>query len=166
MELSLILDIVTASAVFLGIVFGLLQLRHFHLSQEGEAALILLNSFRTGELFQGIWIIQDLPPGLPKEEVEARLGDEMKWIYLVMQTWEIIGALVFNREISIEIVAHAFGDPILLSWQRLGQFVTDLRVDLKRETTFEWFQWLTERIVVRAAGSTQRPAYIAYQDWK
>lgn len=166
MELALILDIVTATAVFLGIVFGLIQLRHFHLSQEREASLILLNSFRTGELFQGIWIIQDLPPGLPKSEVDARLGDEMKWVYLVMRTWEVIGALVFTREISIEIVEHAFGEPILLSWQRLGQYVADLRADMQRETTFEWFQWISERIVAQAASSTRSPAHIAYQDWK
>ena len=77
MELSVILDLVTAGAVILGILFGLLQLRHYHLSQERDATLTLLNSFQTVEFFQGIWIIQGLPDGLTKDEIEDRVGGKV-----------------------------------------------------------------------------------------
>jgi hypothetical protein len=166
MELSVILDVITAVAVILGILFGLLQLRHYHVSRRREAALFLLNSFQTGEFFQGIWIIQELPNGLTKNEIEDRLGEEVRSIYLVMSTWERVGILIFNHEMSIDMVDDAYGGSITLSWQRLEKYVTDLRNDLQRDTQFEWFQWLAERMIEREKEEPPVPAHLAYRDWK
>ncbi|HSG18404.1 MAG TPA: hypothetical protein VLE70_19075 [Anaerolineae bacterium] len=166
MELSVILDLVTAGAVILGILFGLLQLRHYHLSQERDATLTLLNSFQTVEFFQGIWIIQGLPDGLTKDEIEDRVGEETRTVYLVMGAWESIGILVYNHEIPIELVENAHGDSILISWQKLKDHVTDVRADLQRETLFEWFQWLAERMIEREQVNPPRPAYFAHRDWR
>ena len=140
MELSVILDSVTAAAVVLGILFGLVQLRHYHLSRKREATLLLLNSFQTAEFSQGIWIIQELPNGQSKKEIEDRAGEAIRYVYLVINMWEKIGILVFNHEIPINIVDNAYGDSIIFSWEKLETFVTELRTDLQRETSFEWFQ--------------------------
>jgi hypothetical protein len=166
MELSVILELITSIAVTIGILFGLLQLRHYHLSRKREADLFLLNSFQTGELLQGIWIIQELPNELSKNEIEERLGEEIKYVYLVMSTWESIGILVFNREISIDMVVDAYRGPILFSWQRLEKYVIDLRSELELETRFEWFQWLAERMIDREKAKPPIPAYLAYHDWE
>jgi hypothetical protein len=166
MELSVVLDLVTVVAVILGILFGLLQLRHYHLSQERDATLTLLHSFQTVEFFQGIWIIQGLPDGLTKDEIENRVGEETRTIYLVMGVWESIGILVYNHEIPIELVEDAYGDSILISWQKLKDYMTDVRADLQRETPFEWFQWLAERMTEREKAEPPRPAYLAHRDWR
>jgi hypothetical protein len=166
MELSLFLDIITAVAVILGILFGLLQLRHYHLSRQREADLFLLNSFQTEEFFQGIWLIQQFPKGQTKQQIEERLDEETKSIYLVMSTWERIGLLVFNHEISFDLVNEAYSDQIIISWQKLKKYVIDLRVELERETTFEWFQWLAERTINRETSDRPAPAYLAYTNWE
>lgn len=166
MELSLILDILSATAVILGIIFGLIQLRHYHLSREREAALYLLNSFQTAEFLNGIWIVQELPLGLTKNEIEDRLGEEIRLVYLVMSTWERIGILVFNREITLDMVDDAYCGPIIFSWERLEKFVTDIRKSLQRETPFEWFQWLAERMIEHEQRNPPVPAHLAYRDWK
>lgn len=166
MELSLFLDIITAVAVILGILFGLVQLRHYHLSRQREADLFLLNSFQTEEFFQGIWLIQQFPKGQTKQEIEERLDEETKSIYLVMSTWERIGLLVFNHEISFDLVNEAYSDQIIISWQKLKKYVIDLRVELERETTFEWFQWLAERTINRETSDRPAPAYLAYTNWE
>jgi hypothetical protein len=36
------------------------------------------------------------------------VGEDLKLIYLVMSTWESLGILVFNREITIGLVDLAF----------------------------------------------------------
>jgi hypothetical protein len=41
MELSFILNLVATAAVIVGVVFGLIQLRHFHLSRKRDSALFL-----------------------------------------------------------------------------------------------------------------------------
>jgi hypothetical protein len=121
MEISEFLDIVTATAVILGIAFGLLQLRHYHLSRKREAALSLLTSFQTGEFSQGIRIIMELPGDLAKKEVENILGEDIHLVHLVLNTWESVGILVFNREVSIDLVNDAYGNQIVLSWTKLSR---------------------------------------------
>ena len=69
MDYSVFLDFVTATAVILGILFGLLQLRHYHLSRKREAALSLLTSFQTGEFYHDMRITLELPVGLSKKGV-------------------------------------------------------------------------------------------------
>ena len=166
MELSLLLDLITAVAVVLGILFGLLQLRHYHMSREQEADLFLLNSFQTGEFFQGLHIIQELPNELTKSEIEDRVGDEIRLVYLVMSTWDSIGILVFKHEVSIDMVVDAYSGSIVISWQRLKTYVADLREDLQRQTSFEWFQWLAERTLERENDQPPTPAHLAYRDWE
>ena len=129
MAFSLILDLITAVAVTLGILFGLLQLRHFHISRKREADLLLLNSFHTGEFLQGIWILQELPNGLTKNEIEERVGKEITLVYAVLSTWERIGILVYNHEFSMDLVDDAFGELIIISWKKLEKYVTNLRED-------------------------------------
>ena len=166
MDLSAILEIITAAAVLLGILFGLLQLRHYHLSRKRESALFLLNSLQTVDFIQGIWIIQELPGGLSKKEIEDRIGNGVKSIYLVMSNWESVGVMVYRREISMDMVADAYADPIVVSWQRLERFVVDLRKILQRDTPFAWFQWLAERIMAREKTKPPKPAHLAHRDWK
>jgi hypothetical protein len=166
MNLSVVVDVITAVAVSLGIILGLLQLRHYHLSREREAALFLLNSFQTVELFQGIWIIQELPNGLSKKDLEDKLGEETRLVYLVLSIWERIGILVFNHEILIDMVDDAYGDQIICSWHRLQKYVIDVRNDLQRETSFEWFQWLAEKLIAQEAATPPIPAYRAHRDWR
>ncbi|NIM95769.1 MAG: hypothetical protein GTO18_18875 [Anaerolineales bacterium] len=166
MDLSLILDVITAVAVVTGILFGLLQLRHYHLSRKRESALFLLSSFQTGEFFEGVWLIQELPIGFGKNEIEERLGEDIRPVHLVMGTWERIGILVYKREISIERVDEAYSGPIVFSWQRLEKYVADLRTYLQRETHYEWFQWLAERMIDREEAEPPIPAYVAHRDWE
>lgn len=167
MELSLFLDLITVIAVILGILFGLVQLRHYHLSRRRDAAIFLLNSFQTPEFLQGILIIkQDLPPHLSKEEIEERLGEDVAAIFLVISTWERIGLLLFNREVSLSIVHQAYGREIILSWLKLEQYVTDWREELDSENPFEWYQWLVERLLEYEQANPPVPAYTAYRDWE
>ncbi len=165
-DLSFILNIISTVAVILGIGFGLNQLRQFHLSRKRDSALYLLNSYKTGEFIQGIWTILSLPDGLTKKEIEKRVGDEIKVIYLVMSTWESIGILVFQDEVTLDMVDKAFSGPLIVSWQKLKLYVSGIREEHQRETMFEWFQWLTERMREREKSKPPIPAHIAYKDWE
>ena len=107
-----------------------------------------------------------LSNGLSKHNIENIVGDEIRLVGLVMSTWESIGILLFNHEIEIDIVDNAFSGPIRFSWQNLERYVNDLRKELGRETLFEWFQWLSDRMQEREKEVTPIPAHIAYRDWE
>jgi hypothetical protein len=166
MELPLILDIVSTVAVIIGVVFGLSQLRQYHASRKRDSALFLLSSYQTGEFLQGIWTILSIPDGLTKTEIEERVGDEIETVYLVMSTFESIGILVFRNEVTMDMVDDAYSGPITLSWQKLEPYVSGMREEHQRETMFEWFQWLAERMRDREGSRPPVPAHIAYKEWE
>jgi hypothetical protein len=166
MDLPFILDIVSTVAIIIAIAFGLLELRHYHLSRKRDSALHLLNTYQTVEFLQGIWTILSIPDGLTKVEIEQRVGDEIKAVYLVMSTWESIGILVFHNEATMGMVDDAYSGTITLSWQKLEGYVSGMRAEFQRETIFEWFQWLAERMIDRERSRRPVPAHIAHKDWE
>jgi hypothetical protein len=85
---------------------------------------------------------------------------------MVLGTWERLGVLVYRREIDLELVDDAFSGPIVQSWQKLGSYVHEFRTHIQRDTAFEWFQWLAERMMERETSAQPLPAYVAHRDWR
>lgn len=166
MQLTIIIQIVSTIAMSLGIVFGILNLRNFQVMRKREAAILMLNSFQTMEFVRGLLYIFDLPDNATNEDLEALPEDKYMTIYLVLGTWERLGILVHRHEISVELVDDAFSGPIIQSWVKLGKYIESFRARVKRETGFEWFQWLAERMLERERHGSAVPAYIAHKNWK
>jgi len=166
MDFSAIIQIVSTVAMTLGIVFGILNLRNFQASRRREAAILMLNSFQTMEFVRGLLYIFDLPDSVTNEELEKLPEEKYMTIYLVLGTWERLGILVFREEIAIDLVDDAFSGPIIQSWIKLGKFVEEFRARMNRDTGFEWFQWLAERMHERENHGSAVPAYIAHKNWK
>jgi len=166
MDFSAIIQIVSTVAMTLGIVFGILNLRNFQASRRREAAILMLNSFQTMEFVRGLLYIFDLPDSVTNEELEKLPEEKYMTIYLVLGTWERLGILVFREEIAIDLVDDAFSGPIIQSWIKLGKFVAEFRARMNRDTGFEWFQWLAERMQERENHGSAVPAYIAHKNWK
>ena len=53
MELSFVFQLISTTAVILGILFGLLNLRNFQMMRRREAAILMLNSFQTTDFVRG-----------------------------------------------------------------------------------------------------------------
>jgi hypothetical protein len=166
MEFSVVVQIVSTVAMTLGIVFGLLNLRNFQTMRKREAAILMLNSFQTMEFVRGLIYVFDLPDEASADDIESLPEDKFMTIYLVLGTWERLGILVFRNEIAIDLVDDAFSGPIIQSWVKLGRFVRNFRERVQRETGFEWFQWLAERMMEREKHGSAVPAYIAHKNWK
>lgn len=166
MDLSIIIQIVSTIAMTLGIIFGILNLRNFQASRKREAAILMLNSFQTMEFVRGLIYIFDLRDDVSTEEMENLPEDKFMTIYLVLGTWERLGILVFRNEIAIDLVDDAFSGPIIQSWVKLRKFVEAFRTRVNRDTGFEWFQWLAERMMEREGHGSALPAYVAHKHWK
>jgi hypothetical protein len=86
--------------------------------------------------------------------------------YTLMSTWESLGILLCRGEVSLDLVDDFFSGPIMLSWQLFQGYVMDVRRRTGRETFYEWFQWLAERMEEREAAQPPIPAYVEYRNWK
>jgi hypothetical protein len=166
MDLALISQLISTSAVVLGILFGILNLWNFQRMRKREAAILMLNSFQTSEFVRGLLLVFNLPGGIEKEEIDRLPKDDFLALYIMLGTWERLGILVYRKEIPLDLVDDAFSGPILISWQKLQIFIQQFRAEVKRETGFEWFQWLAERMMERERTGSAVPAYVAHKKWK
>jgi hypothetical protein len=85
--------------------------------------------------------------------------------WLLLSTWEALAILLYRRELTIELIDDFFSGPIAVSWRKLSRYVEVKRAEAQRQTYFEWFQWLAERMMEREVKLPPIPAYIAHRNW-
>jgi hypothetical protein len=166
MDLSLIFDIIKTAAVIIGILYGLIELRQYKTDRKRDEALLVLNSFQTPAFMRGLMKVVDLPDGLDMKGVADYLGEDLESVMFVLLTFERMGVLVYQRQLTLDVVDDALSGPLMISWKKLAKTVTELRADHNRDTSFEWYQWLVERMLEHEAKNPPVPAYIAHADWK
>ncbi|MCE7859591.1 MAG: hypothetical protein DYG86_07365, partial [Chloroflexi bacterium CFX2] len=119
MELSLVFQLISTTAVILGIIFGLLNLRNFQMMRRREAAILMLNSFQTTDFVRGLMLMFDMRGEISMKTVEKLPKEDYLAFYILLGTWERLGILVHRREIPLDLVDDAFGGTVMVSWQRL-----------------------------------------------
>ena len=166
MPFTTILSIISTSAIVAAGVFAGVQLRLYNKQRARESALQLVHSFRTPEFLSALNIVFDLPEGLSKKELEDRLGDKLVHVLVMLGTFESLGILVYRREIDIQLVEDFFSGVIILSGKKLRRYLVEVREASKRETYYEWCQWLYEQLEKREMKTPAVPSYLAFRDWK
>ena len=164
--LALLGEFLGGTAVIVGVLFAVIQIRDRNQERQREVALELVHSFQTVQFAEALHILSQLPLGLDKKTIEEQLAGDFRLIYALMATWESIGILVFRREIRLGLVDDFFSGSILMSWERLKGFVAEDREQGGRDTYWEWFQWLSERMTERESAKPPVPAHIEHRGWK
>ncbi len=165
MELSVVLDLISTAAIVGGLVFAGLELRASRRQRSHEAQILLLRSFDSPEFTQAMKAVMALPEGISKVEMEARSGHVQDLVWYWSGMMESIGILVFNRDIALRLVDNSFGGPVLITWQKLSRFAAETRAEIQRDTMYEWFQWLAERLAALEHGGGRSPANTREADW-
>lgn len=166
MTLETFFQMVEALAVVVAVGFAIIQLRQYRQRQISEAAMELLRSFQTPDFAKALNHIYAMPDGLSKAEIEARVGEDLHYVYAITTMWESIGVLVFRREIPLDLVEDFFSGPISISWRKLRPYFEAEREEQNRGTIGEWFEWLADRLAARESLEPPAPAHIAHRNWK
>jgi len=166
MNVSTIVELVSAVTLVGGFLFAIVQLRQHRADSEKETALELLRSFQTPELARALRAIYNLPDGLSKREIEERLADSMDPVYALMTTWESIGILVYRGQLSLDLVEDFFSGPVRISWRKLQGYVQGEREEQARDTIEEWFEWLNDQIARRESAQPPVPAHVEHRTWR
>jgi hypothetical protein len=166
MNWSVTADVVSAVAVTVGVVFAATQLGDLRRQRKREAMLALVRSFQSADFTTALRRVNSLPDGVDRAAIGVTLGpDGEDQVFLVGLTWESLGVLVFRREIDLQLIDDFFSGAIVVSWRKLHAFVEQDRRTLGRETVWEWFQWLAERLTEREQRTNPVPAHLAHRDW-
>lgn len=150
-------------AVVIAVVFGIVKVRQFVRARRREAAFELMRSLQTPEMLRGLLILDRLPPDLTADEIKSEVGEDFLHIQALLGTWESLGILVFHGEVDLSLVDDFYSGPIVQSWEKLGALVEEVREQTGRETRWEWFQWLAERMMEREKEAPPIPAHVAHR---
>ena len=167
MELSTIANLINALAVTAGVSFAAVQIRDYRRQQHRDSMSALVRSFQTPSFAHSLRRVSFLPDNVAHEQIPALLGpDGEDHVYALLTSWEALGILLHRKEITIDLVDDFFSGPIIVSWRKLSRYVEAMRAEAKRDTYFEWVQWLAERMMERESKTPPVPAHIAHRDWK
>ncbi len=165
MPVEVVFQVIESIAVVIAVGFAILQVRQYRRDKHREAAMELLHAFQTPEFAKALCIVYAMPEGLSAEEVKKFTGADFHLVYAMATTWESIGVLVCRGEIDLQLVDDFFSGPIRISWSRLEEFIRAEREANRRETIFEWFQWLNERLGELESEEPPVPANIEHENW-
>jgi len=156
--------IIGTIAVISGIIFGLIQIRHYQQQRRDVAAVQLVNSFQNPDFNKALRKIWSLPDDTSLTEIRER-GDEWEEAaFQVGMTLETMGVLVYRKIVPLPILDELMGDAILILWRKLRPWVEHLRDEQKRDSAYEWFEWLADRLA-ETTRRTEAGAHKIYRNW-
>ncbi|MBI4544840.1 MAG: DUF4760 domain-containing protein [Gemmatimonadetes bacterium] len=164
MNLATALNLISTAALVAGLAFAVAQIQQFRARRRRDAALALVQSYQSPEFVRAAFCCLALPDGEP--EAAATPKEQREGMWLLMSTFESLGVLVYRGEVDIELVEDFFSGLIVTAWRSFEPVVKQSRQEVGRETYFEWFQWLAERVMAREAERPPVPAHIEHRHWR
>jgi len=166
-DVSTIANLINALAVTAGVIFAAAQIRDYRRQRHRDSMSALVRSFQTPSFAHSLRRVSSLPDNVQREQITALLGpDGEDHVYALLTSWEALGILLYRREVTIDLVDDFFSGPIVVSWRKLDRYVQAMRAEAKRDTYFEWVQWLAEQMMERESKTPPVPAHIAHLGWK
>jgi hypothetical protein len=167
MDLSSLANLLNAIAVTIGVAFAAAQIRDYRRQRRRDAMVELVRSFQSPAFTRALRRINGLPDGASAQQIRDGWGaDGEDAVFLVGLTWESLGVLVFRREVTLDLMDDLFSGAISISWRKLQAFVEEDRRFMGRETVWEWFQWLADRMREHESSTPPTPAHVAHRDWR
>lgn len=80
-------------------------------------------------------------------------------------TLETIEVRVYRRIVPLQILDELMGDAIIVLWGKLRLWVEHLRAEQERDSAYEWFQWLADRLA-EVDRRTEAGAHKIYRNWR
>ena len=169
MELQTVANLAEIFGVLLvisGVVFGLVEIRHYRAQRQEAAAMEIIRAFQSPGFTRALQLVMDFE----KECINCRDSDISEPLQeaamLVSTTIEAIGLMVYRRIVPFRLVQELMGGTVKSSWSVLQPHTDMLRQDLERPTVHEWYQWLAERLIEYPEHRDAEGAYLKYTDWQ
>ena len=158
------LQLVQTAAVVVGVVFGLIQLRHIREQREIQAGVELLRPLQSPEMAETILQIYNLPENLSGQELRSALADDFGRVLALLGMFESLGPLVARGHVPIDMYEEFYRGPTVVCWDKLHRYVEEQRKS-GWLTLYEWTQWLAERMQDRSSRKPDVPAYERFRSW-
>jgi len=153
--ISLVANVALALSFIVGLVFGIAQVRAAARDRRDRLTIEALRNFQSrdfAELLQYV-VAHEIPSS--REELQTLPISEQILFMQLAQQMEMLGILVAEKFIDIDLVDKTIGSFVFTAWEKYKKMAFSQReVD---PFLNEYFQWLAERISERMAKNPRKP---------
>jgi hypothetical protein len=141
--LSAISTIAATVSIVIGVVFTLLELRHFHRTRKTEIIMKIYDRFSSREMVEAINKV-----GNTKFESldDYRKKYGLTEIVEIAVLFEGLGVLLEQKLIDIDLVDRLFGPTLDLLWDRMQPVIYAMRKGLDQPFFFTHYEYLVNRL--------------------
>ena len=161
-----IAEIFGALLVIVGVIFGLIEIRHYRQQRQETASMEIMRAFQSHAFTGALRLIMDYEQECRQCSENSIPQDLQDAAMLVSTTLEAVGLMVYQRIVPFRLVQQLMGGTIQASWRVLRPHTEWLREKLRRPSVHEWFQWLAERLDEHPEYRDEEGAYLKYGDWQ
>jgi hypothetical protein len=159
-----IAEIVGASTIVTGVVFGWIQLRQYRIQQRDSIAQSLTQTFYSRDLAAAIALLQSVPDDISLAALRAMGREYQEAAVTVTTSFETMGILIFKGIAPLDLVVDLAGGIIATMNRKLSRVQEELRVEQEQPSWGEWFTWLGDQ--VERVKTKEPPAHIRHRDWR
>jgi len=155
-------EVLTAIAVVVGIIFGLIELRQAIRNRRDYAAVDIVRTVQTQEVRQAVRQIFDLP--LDADPHSIRSDPKMLAAALAVDSaCEMWGCMVFEGVVDHRLLDRMVGGWVRGTWTRLRAWVESERAETQSINVGEWWQWLYEPLEADPDPGKKLGAHVAHR---
>jgi hypothetical protein len=153
--IGLAANVALALSFIVGLIFGIAQVRAAARDRRDRLTLEALRNFQSREFAELMqYVISHQMPSTAKE-LEALPPDEHVYFFHLAQQMEMLGILVAERFIDIDLVEKTLGSFVSSSWEKYKGVAQSARE--ADPFVAEYFQWVAERIAERMSQHPRQP---------
>lgn len=161
-DLIATVEIITAVAVVIGIIFGLVELRQAMRNRRDVAAVDIVRTVQTQEVRQAVRQVFELP--LDADPDQIRNDPELLAAALAVDSaCEMWGCMVYEGVVDHRLLDRMVGGWVRGTWSRLRLWVESERVATQNVNVGEWWQWLYELLESDPDPGKKQGAHIAFK---
>ena len=167
MDVGTIANVATAAAVITGLVFGIIEIVHARREREERGAFEVVHAMLTPEWMRSMAIVQSLPDGVPAAELEAdpKKLEAAESVGIILET---LGYSVYRHIVPLLVVDDLIGGTVRIAFRKMRGYIEYDRARVGSQKSWEWFQWLAERLDEHLPGKTTLAlgAHQAHRTWQ
>ena len=165
MHTDVVLQAIETTAVVIGVVFGLIQLRQLRFQRDIQAGIELLRPLHSPMMPENAMAIYALSDGLTAKQIEEKLGARLGSILAVLGLFESLGPIIARGHIPIEMYAESYRGVTVICWTKMKPWIEERRAR-GWPNLFEWLEWLADRMQERLSLADEMPAFEQFSTWK
>src|SRR5947209_18265373 len=149
MDTATVLSALSSFAVVGALIFAALQVGVANRSRAEHAAISIVEAAQSEAWTLGLNQLYRIPHGATAEQIDALGHDVTLAIEQVGIRVETIGYMVWRGIVDLEMVDDLFGGVVIFWWSRIQPLAERYRERTSNPKSYEWSEWLGERLSER-----------------